>query len=50
MRKCTHRLLVPFVGQIEPDTMNDEESVDNDKKVVGIPEGVEASEFLEGSW
>lgn len=40
--------MIPGLGKVKIDAMDNEESVDNDKEMVGIPKGVEASEFLEG--
>ena len=43
-----YRFLVPFLCEIEVNAMDNEESIDYDKKVVGIPEGIETSKSFEG--
>lgn len=40
--KRTYRLLVPLVHQVKENAMDEEQDVDNDKKVVWIPERIEA--------
>ena len=48
IRISTYRLLVPFLGEVEEDAVDDEEGVDDDEEVVGVPKGVETSELFEG--
>lgn len=44
----TNRFLIPFFSEVELYAMDDEKSVDDDKKVVGIPEGIETGNLFEG--
>lgn len=41
-----YRFLVPFMGKVEENAMDDEEDVDDDEKVVRIPKGIETSKTL----
>ena len=52
MRKGSwaHRFLVPFVDEENEIAMNHEQEVDDDKEVVGVPEGVEASQSVQRRW
>lgn len=43
-----YRLEVPLVHKIKISSVDDQQDVDNDKKVVRIPEGVEASDPIKG--
>ena len=49
-RKKTHRLFVPFLGEVKVVSMDDEEDIDNDKEMVRVPKGIEACESLDGFW
>ena len=43
----TYRFLVPFLGEVQVVSVNDEKAIDDDKKMVRVPKGVEASEHYE---
>lgn len=43
-----YRLKVPSVNEIEKHAVDYEQDIDNDKQVVWIPEGIEASESVKG--
>ena len=43
-----YRLKIPAVHKIEKDTVDYEQDIDNDKQVVWIPEGIEASKPIKG--
>lgn len=43
----SNRFLVPFLGEVKVLSMDNEQGIDNDEEVMGIPEGIEASEPLE---
>lgn len=42
----TYRFIVPLMCQVKFDTVNNEQGVNNDKKVMWIPEGIESSKLL----
>ena len=42
--------MIPLFCEIEFDAVDNKEGIDNDKKMVGIPKGIESSKFLEGLW
>lgn len=46
--RVTYSLCVPLPGEVEIVSVNDKEDVNNDKKVVGVPKGVEPSKPPEG--
>lgn len=39
----TYRLLIPFLGEIEFNSMDNEKGIDNDEKMMRVPKGVESS-------
>lgn len=47
MKKGANRFLVPFFGQVKFDSVHNEQGIDNDKKMMWVPKGVEASEIIE---
>lgn len=46
----TNRFLVPFLAQVKFDSMNNQEGIDNDEEMMGVPKGIETSEIVEGFW
>ena len=44
---CTYRFLVPFLGEVQVVSVDDEKAIDDDKKMVRVPKGVETSELFE---
>jgi len=42
-----YRFLVPFLGEVQVVSVNDEKGIDDDKKMMRVPKGVEASELFE---
>lgn len=48
MKKGTNRFLVPFFGQVKFYSVHNEQGIDNDKEMMWVPKGVEASEIIEG--
>ena len=42
----THRFLVPFFTEIQVVSVDDKENVVYNEQVMGVPEGIEASEFF----
>ena len=47
-KKGSYRFVIPFLGKIKVNAMDDQENVDDDKKMVWIPESIEPGEFFKG--
>lgn len=47
MHAYAYRFLVPFLGEVQVVTVNDEKPIDDDKKMVGVPKGIEPGEPFE---
>lgn len=46
----TYSSLCPWVFEQELDRVDEEEDVDNDKEMVGVPKGIEPCEAMERPW
>lgn len=45
--ESSNRFIVPFLGEVKVFSMDNEQGIDNDEEMMGVPKGIEASEPLE---